>query len=336
MRKRFVLAGLAVVAVVLSGCAGEAEPTPTPTTQSPTPTPTPTEEPAAILHPLTGAVLDTAATGPSIAAKIDNHPLARPQIALSQADIVFEELVEGGMTRYVAIWQSDMPDQIGPVRSIRPMDPGIISSFNGIIAYSGGQQRFIDLMQASPVYNAIHGAADTADFMYRINRPAPHNVVLDAQAFQTAHSDLDAPPQQFLFPSEEGEVPSANAGTPATSVNAQFSPGQQRQWACENDAWVRAQNGTPDVDDSGARITATNVLAINVGIGDNGGVPETAIVGSGTGVLVSGCNSIPVNWSKEDATSPIVLTTESGDPVLLAPGKTWIELVPVGQPVVVS
>ena len=72
--------------------------------------------------------------------KIDNHEDARPQVGLNRTDLVFEELVEGGLTRYVAVWHSDVPDAVGPVRSIRPMDPDIVAPLGGIIAYSGGQQ----------------------------------------------------------------------------------------------------------------------------------------------------------------------------------------------------
>jgi len=129
---------------MLSGCA--------PVEAMPAPIPTPTasyistyETPApTALAPLTGVeVLAGSVTNSSLAAKIDNHPGARPQVGLGRTDIVYEELVEGGATRYVGIWQSDIPAEIGPVRSIRPMDPDIVSPFGGIIAYSGGQQRFV-------------------------------------------------------------------------------------------------------------------------------------------------------------------------------------------------
>ena len=133
------------------------------------------------LAPLTGEVAAAPITTPSLAAKVDNHPGARPQFGLERADIVVEELVEGGLTRYVAIWQSDVPDEIGPVRSIRPMDPDIISPFGGIVAYSGGQYRFVEAMEATGVYNAIHGQSDTEDTFYRTDlRDSPHDVIVRA------------------------------------------------------------------------------------------------------------------------------------------------------------
>ena len=122
------LAAIAASALLLSGCDAASVDlivsTPTPTH---TPRPVGQAEPMPIgFAPLRGTPADPAAMRhPSIAVKIDNHEDARPQIALNRTDLVFEELVEGGLTRYVAVWHSDVPDAVGPVRSIRPMDPGI-------------------------------------------------------------------------------------------------------------------------------------------------------------------------------------------------------------------
>src|SRR5690606_16312609 len=136
----------------------------------------------------------------SLAAKIDNHWDARPQLGLEYTDIVVEEMVEGGLTRYVAIWHSNVPAEIGPVRSIRPMDPDIISPFGGIVAYSGGQYRFVELMRSTNVYNAIHGQRDTDDIMVRArDRRPPHDVMVRAPQLIAMHADIPAPPQQYAF-----------------------------------------------------------------------------------------------------------------------------------------
>src|SRR5690606_12965154 len=137
-------------AVALVGCASEESPE---VPQAPTApdyvsdyvAPEPT-----VLAPLRGESVERGALShAAVSAKIDNHPEARPQMGLERTDIVFEELVEGGITRYVAVWHSDVPDLLGPIRSIRPMDPEIVGSFGGIIFYSGGQPRFVQMMQAA-------------------------------------------------------------------------------------------------------------------------------------------------------------------------------------------
>jgi hypothetical protein len=89
-------------------------------------------------HPLTGFELGgETVSGPSIAIKIDNTDAGRPQVGISSADIVFEELVEGGVTRYLAIFHSDVPDEVGPVRSGRPQDAELVPSFGGVFVFSG-------------------------------------------------------------------------------------------------------------------------------------------------------------------------------------------------------
>jgi hypothetical protein len=149
----------------------------------------------AIVAALTGEPIEAGSLSrPSLGAKIDNHPSARPQVGLDEADIVFEELVEGGITRYVAVWHSVLPAEIGPVRSVRPMDPEIVSPFGGVFAYSGGQVRFIQAMQEAPVYNAIHGQPDTEETFYRTSaKVAPHNVLVKAPELINEHLGPSGP-----------------------------------------------------------------------------------------------------------------------------------------------
>ena len=130
MIKRFVcrtavaMAGVGVLLV--AGCSVDA-PMPNSAPSSPSFVSSYVPPPAYGISPLTGEQIEVGAlAAPSLAAKVDNHPDARPQVGLERTDIVFEELVEGGLTRYVAVWHSDVPAIIGPVRSIRPMDPDII------------------------------------------------------------------------------------------------------------------------------------------------------------------------------------------------------------------
>lgn len=323
---------LLVAAGVLTACAGDPEPTPSPSaTETPSPTPTPAPEPEPILQPLTGIEVETALEGPALAAKIDDHPAAQPQIGLDATDIVFEELVEGGLTRYVAVWHSNVPEQVGPVRSIRPMDPAIVAPLGGMIAYSGGQQRFIDAMVATGLPNVIHGGEYDGYFFRSGDRFAPHNVILSARQLLADNASIPAPQQHFDYPVDGAAPSSQAAGTVATRLDVAFSPSQSRQWGCDasTSRWARSQNGVADLAASGAQLSAANVVVLSVEVRDDGGVPETMLAGmGGSGVVQSGCSSIPVTWSKPDMTTPIRLTDSSGQPVTLTPGNTWVELVP--------
>ncbi|PZU36691.1 MAG: DUF3048 domain-containing protein [Microbacterium sp.] len=343
-RRRFVIAATSLaisLSAVLAGCAGApvadrtsaaATPTATPS-ETATPTPTP-EPPATALSPLRGTeVLADSITGPALTAKIDNHPAARPQVGLERADIVFEELVEGGLTRYVAAWYSDVPEQIGPVRSIRPMDPDIVSPFGGVIAYSGGQQRFVDMMVATNVHNAIHGGADDA-YMFRTRtKAAPHNVLVEAQRLRAAYAGIAPPAQQFAYSARPQTASAAAYGSPAAGFDLSFSPRETRSWRWDaaSTRYLRAQNGVADLDASGAQLGATNVVVVSVDIDwAYGEIPRTVMVGSGTAWIATGGKVVQATWTKPSREAPIALTNAYGMPIYLAPGNTWVELVPAG------
>jgi hypothetical protein len=268
-------------------------------------------------------------TGPSLAAKIDNHWDARPQWGLERTDIVYEELVEGGITRYVAVWYSDVPKEIGPIRSIRPMDPEIAGPLGGIIAFSGGRRPFVDMIADTDLHLSIHGGKDNK-YMYRsTQKRAPHNVVVEAQKLLKAYAELDPPAQQFEYAEAAGEATAATAGTAAKGLDLVFSRESHRawRWSEKAEAYLRSQDGYKDNDANGDQLQATNVVTLTVKV-DYGEVPRTRLIGKGSGTVSSGGKTLKVKWSKKDRDAPIVLKDADGEVVALAAGNTWVELVP--------
>lgn len=317
---------------VLAGCAPERIPVPT---VSPTvpwvstyQTPAPTQ-----LAPLRGTTVPAGSLDhASIAAKIDNHWDARPQVGLESTDMVFEELVEGGITRYVAIWQSEIPELLGPVRSIRPMDPAIVSPFAGIICYSGGQQRFVNHMLNTPVYNAVHGQPDTESTFFRTNtKTAPHNVLVKAQEVLAQHTDIAAPKQQFAYSLDGPSSSAAKDGAPTQAIDYHFSTLFYGTWNWDTAAghWLRNQQGKPDLDSNGNQLQAVNVVVMRVQEGNDGGVPKAIVTGSGEAWVSSGGATIHGAWSKGGEADSIRLVDDNGITIRLAAGNTWVELVPI-------
>jgi hypothetical protein len=332
---RALTAFFATAVFALAACTGPSEPVPaeptSPTEQSLGEDGTPVI--VGDVAPLTGLPIgDANLNYPALSAKVDNHPSARPQVALDQADIVFEELVEGGLTRYVAVWHSNLPPEVGPVRSVRPMDPDIISPFGGVLAYSGGQQRFVEAMLNTPVESAIHGQSNVSDFFYRSrDKVAPHNVIVRAVELVQNFSDKAPPPPQFSYAGDASQATAVESGEPVSTFTARFSSFQAPgwQWVESEGGFARSQtNGAADVALSGARISAANVVSIFVDIQVIQDIPTTFLVSSGDGYVATGGHIIPVTWSKAAPEEPIVLRTASGDIVTLAPGITWVELLP--------
>lgn len=323
------------VVMAISSCTST---TLTPVAASSSPSPSVSTEPAPPkpqfdLAPLRGTTVAAGSlANASIAAKIDNHPDARPQVGLERTDLVFEELVEGGLTRYVAVWQSDIPDLLGPVRSIRPMDPDIISAFGGIVAYSGGQERFVNLMRQAPVYNAIHGQADTASTFFRGTQArAPHNVIVKAKELLAQHADLVAPAQQFNFASTIPLSSAPTEGAPQRIISYRFSQEMAGSWTWDaaSSRYLREQGRGPDLDTNRAQIGATNVVVLRVPVTVSADIPKTELIGTGEAWVSTGGSTMHATWSKASATSPIKILGDNGFTTRLAAGNTWIELVPL-------
>jgi hypothetical protein len=317
-------AGLLLAA--LAGCSGgEAEANSKPTTTS-TSESTATSLPPA-LAPLTGlALADPAvATRPALAVKIENHPDARPQSGLAAADLVYEEVVEGGLTRFWAVFQSGGPETVGPIRSVRAMDPAIVSPLRGIVAFSGGTPGNVALMAAAPVTTVDENNAGSAYFRLR-GRRAPHNLYGQTAELWSKAPDLPppAPPFERLGPTE------TCGGQPVASTHLGFSQGYDPTWTWDGASgrFLRSYGANPFMDVSGEQITSENVLVLSVpyrGVGGDG-----QLIGKGEGWLFCSGAATPLHWSKADNGSQIVLTGAFGEPVRLKPGKTWVELLPTG------
>ena len=340
--RRWLLPPLALGLVVTTaaGCASFGAPArvaSAPTTTSAAPAPPP---PPPVPWPLTGVASEDDADldRPALAVKIENSVDARPQTGLSAADLVWEEVVEGGITRYLAVYHSSVPEAIGPVRSVRPMDAAIAAPLKGLFAFSGGQPDFVAAVGSAGLQVLSNDAG--VDGFYRIDsRPAPHNVYADPQAL-ARQADADhraAPPEQFDIASA-GEQPTAvAAGTAASVVRVKLSylSSPRWTWRASAGAWLRTEGDTPAVEADGARLHATNVVVLRVDVVDTdyvdpGGnpVPETVMVGEGDALVATAGHTVAVHWSKASPDAPVVLSSASGGPVRLAPGTTWIELAP--------
>jgi len=337
-----------VVAVALLGLAacssgGEAQPTPTDVTQKASPDVDKSGVPAPVVPPtwpLTGIPGEPAARA-ALAVKVENTAVARPQTGLEQADVVWETIVEFDVSRLVAVFHSQIPAEVGPIRSVRPVDPLILAPMHGLLAFSGGQPGILAQVQASGVQMISHDAG--AAGMYRTkDRAAPHNVYGTPQTFwDQADADHQAAPgEQFLFARSGDQATATLVGTPAGSLSFHLSPASNPSWSWDaaTGTWLRSEGTVPSSARSGARLAAVNVVSITAdhpttGFAAQGGapVPTYNIVGTGDGVVATGGKTVAVRWQKDAQDAPMRLFLPDGRPAELAPGNTWVELVPAGS-----
>ncbi|MGY1690413.1 DUF3048 domain-containing protein [Geodermatophilus sp. SYSU D01105] len=302
------------------------------------PTATTPPPPPPVLWPLTG--LDGAGADvdrPALAVKVENSVDARPQTGLNAADMVWEEVVEGGISRYVAVYHSTLPPAIGPVRSVRPMDPAIAAPLHGLLAFSGGQAPFVEATRAAGLQVVDPGTG--AGFSRVSDRVAPHNTYVDPTALlgQADAAHQVPPPPQFEVATGQEQPTALTDGAPAAALDLTLSristPGWT--WSQPDNAWLRDEDGTPAVEADGTPLRAVNVVVLRVDVVDTqykdsarNPVPETVMVGGGEALVATGGRTVPVTWSKASADEPVRLTGPGGQPVRLAPGSTWVELVP--------
>ena len=324
-------AGLALV----SGCGGKqaiADKTVASTTTIPA------AEPGAAAPgtgaPLTGlAITDPAAMGrPALMVKIDNAPLGRPQVGISEADIVVEEGVEGGLTRLVAVYHSELPAAAGPVRSARTTDIFIASSLNRpLFAWSGANPDFAGLVRDAPLVDVGVDAKGGAYYRDR-GRRSPYNLFVNpGELYEGADGGPPEPMFSYRTPSQSA------AGEPSTGVAMQWRANLTTRvewtWDAASKAWVRTQDGTPHVDSGGGRISASNVVVQIVEYRDTGYidqsrtmVPEAELVGDGEAFLFADGKVVAGRWKKLSPEHRTEYTDASGAPFRLTPGRTWLEL----------
>jgi hypothetical protein len=346
-RARRVLGAALAAGLVLGGavaCSSFDQPKPEPKPHAaPTPSTsaTPTPKPTPLYWPLTGVATPTLPTRPALAVKIENSITARPQTGLNSADMVWEEVVEGGITRYLAVFQSTLPPEIGPVRSTRPMDPAIAGPLHGVFAFSGGQPQYVAAAAQAGLQIVSNDAG--APGFYRISsRPAPHNVYADPAKLmgQADAAHRASPPPQFLFATTAQPPTALTAGRPWNVMHLVLSGIAHPSWTWSAPAgkWLRTEFDTPAVGADGKQLAATNVVVLRVNVVitnavDPAGnpVPETLLAGTGSAAVATGGNVVAATWSKSSVTAPVQLAGPDGMPVRLAPGNTWVELVPNGN-----
>ena len=280
---------------------------------------------AALTWPMTGEPVDGELPAyPVMVVKIDNTEASEPQLGLGHADLVTEELVEGGSTRLAVFFHSSLPDLTGPVRSMRASDIGIVKPADAVLIASGGAGPTRARIDGANIDNYLEGEAG---FERADDRSAPYNLMMALPELAETLDDAEAPPPYLPF----GDNP-MDGGKPAESFDVAFSGGHTTSWQYENDGYTRPGSFADPDDD----FVADNVLVLRVKIGDAGykdpagnPVPETIYEGTGDAMLFHGGKVVEGKWSKDELKSPLSLETGSGDELSVPPGNTWIELVPV-------
>jgi hypothetical protein len=314
-----------------------------PTTSSSTAPARPRPAPVAARWPLTGLPRGAGqAVGPAVSIKVDNVQFARPQAGLNQADVVFEVLVEGGLSRFLAVYNSTPAASVGPIRSARPVDGALLRALHGgIFGYSGAAYGEIAPAKAYSTALLISNDGDPGAFHRDGSRGAPSNVFTSTGTLLDEASRLGGPkgPAPALF----GFGPLDAAATPASSAAVHIGAFADAHWAWNGQRWLRSEDGSAHLLTDGSQVSADNVLMLRVQVTHSGIIdaagnedPFVLAYGSGSVVLLRGGHQVTGHWSRPSIEAAYRFTDDRGAPLALAPGRTWVELIPPGGSTTVS
>jgi DUF3048 family protein len=271
---------------------------------------------------------------PVLAVKIENLPEARPQAGLDHADIVYEEPVEGGITRFIALFQCEQAGQVGPIRSGRTTDPEILVQYGKPpLAYSGGAQPVVKAIDRAGLVDVSETNAPQA-YDHDPGRIAPHDLFSStARLLKAAKVKGHAPAPVFTYSQDLDGVRSRRAPT----VHLPFSSYSDVvwTWSKQRGAWLRAHGTEPHTLVDGSQVQATNVVVqvVHVVPGEivdpaGNPSPEVQVVGGGKAYVFRDGRMIVGRWQRDTLDDTTAFVTRSGDPIPLAPGNTWVELLP--------
>ncbi len=323
-------AAVAVTAGLALAACSSAPSTPTPTvsaiatTETPTPTPTPTEQ-RSLLSGRPGAV-DHAV----LAVKLDNTPLSNPWSGLKAADIIYLEQVEGGLSRYMAIYSSQYPKTVGPVRSARISDLELLRQYGRVaFAYSGVQSKMLPVLRKADLIDVSddHGGLG---YHRDLSRTAPDNLFgAPSVLLKRAVDPAQAVDVGFTF---DDAVPAG--GTPVTTVTAPFPATKVSfTWDASTGRWLAAMNHRKAMATEGGQLGGTTVIIQYTTVTRSiyhdflgNYTPLSRSVGSGTAVFLRDGQSWKGTWSRPSASGGTTWTVDGQD-FPMAAGQIWILLI---------
>jgi hypothetical protein len=275
-----------------------------------------------------------------LAVKIENSPEARPQIGLAEADVIYEQEAEGGITRFNVLYHCSDSERIGPIRSARPVDPAIMQQYGDpLFVHAGSVDAVIKDVEAAGIEDI------NCNFELEVcprdpNFTAPHDIFTSTDSLRDAGKTPGAPPDEvFTF---DEETPQGKRGR---EIHLSYSGVANVYWRYRRnqDAYLRFHDETPHDLEDGSQVATQNVVVmiverLDTRISDSAGnpVPNFEIVGSNDLYVFRNGKVIKGRWERDEESAVTQLLDAQGDEIPLAPGQTWVELFPEDAPTAIE
>jgi hypothetical protein len=271
---------------------------------------------------------------PAIAVKVENSPESRPQSGLEDADVVIEEIVEGGITRFMTIFHCNDADTLGPVRSARFDDASIMKPFTRAMAYAGSNDIVDRELARNDVISILENESD-ALFRVPPGSTDTHSLFTKTKKIRKEIEKEElASPEEGLF--THGDLPQGLKTKKAKTITINFHSSNTIEYKWTPKGWQRSEAGAPFMSATAGQITTPNVLVQRVEVNNSKTIfdtagnpsPEINLGGSGKAVLFRDGRAIVGEWTTPEAGEAPTFKSASGEEFVFAPGQLWWELVP--------
>ncbi|MBU6533226.1 DUF3048 domain-containing protein [Streptomyces mayonensis] len=266
------------------------------------------------------------ASGPVLAVKVDNVPAARPQTGLEAADVVYAEPVEAGLSRLMAVYATELPESVGPVRSARESDLELLGQFDRpTLAFSGAQSKLLPLIDKAPLHAEPPGE-DSEAYVRDEEQQAPHNLYLWPSRLLPEPAGPAALTTGFSY----GRAPAGGRAEPSRTVrypSASFT----FTWSESRDRWLVAMDGAPARTADGGQLAPATVVVQHVKVRESdfrdfrgSNSPYVESVGSGRAEVLRDGRSWDARWKRGATGDGTTFTTADGSPLHFATGQVWV------------
>ena len=272
--------------------------------------------------------------GPVLVVKIDDTTQAHPQIGLEDADVVYIEQVEGGLTRLAAVFSSVIPQRVGPVRSARISDLDIVAQYGRVaFAYSGAQRKLLPVIASANLQDLGAQHQSSSIFTTDSNRIQPYAMVLRADLLMKKVSDKQYEIDEAKYVgSIFGDL--QDGGTPTSKVVMHWPAATySANWSESEGRWLLDHNNSSDKAESGVHLGPTTLIIQMVSITPSeykdklGGVtPYSNTIGTGKAYVLRNGELFATTWNRPSAQSGTIFTLDNGEQMKFEAGQIWIAL----------
>ena len=285
--------------------------------------------------PLTGLLIangtETSAQAPVTGIMIENSPDARPQSGLKNSGVVFEAIAEGGITRFLVLYQQEKPQMIGPVRSLRLYDIDWLAAFNASIGHVGGSLYALNEIRNGS-YRDIDEFFNSDSYWRATDRYAPHNVYTSFDRLDILNAAKGYTASNFTgFTRIDGKASAKPTATNIAITISSYLYNSTYLYDATTNTYARSQAGEPHLDRESGQITPSVVIAMRVDettVLQDGYRESITTIGSGDATIFQNGVAISATWEKTSKTSQITFTDATGKDIPLVRGQTWIAAVP--------